>query len=316
MKIVFMGTPEFAAIALRELVKRHEVTAVITQPDKPSGRGKKLMFPPVKAVATENDIAVYQPLRIKEKNFVETLKSIPADIFVVAAYGQILSKEILDMPKYGAVNIHASLLPKYRGAAPIQWAIINGEQVSGITIMQMDEGLDTGPMLLHRSTILDNMETGASLHDKLADIGSTAILDALELIEAGRAVKLTQDNEGSSYAPMLTKETGRIDWQNDSTKIERLVRGLYPWPSAHTNLEGYGVVKVLAASLVSAHNAVNAVPGTIIDVDKKRGLLTACGDGAKAQALMIEKIQVSGKKAMDVPAFLLGNDIGKDLRFY
>jgi len=310
MKIVFMGTPEFAATALCDPIKYHEITAVITQPDKPAQRGKKLKCPPVKEMAVAHGIEVYQPKKIKTKEFVGFLSQVNADIFVVAAYGQLLSKEILGIPKYGAVNIHASLLPKYRGAAPIQWAIINGETQTGITIMQMDMGLDTGPMLFKLPVAIAADETGASLHDKLAQAGALAILKALELIEAGNTQPIPQNDALSTYAAMLKKETGRIHWQRNAEEIERLIRGLYPWPSAFSSLDGFGVVKVIKATALSHTN--KSEPGTIIDIDKKRGLVVACGDSS----LLIEKIQVGGKKAMAVPAFLLGNGIETGLKFF
>lgn len=310
MKVVFMGTPEFAATALKELIKSHEITAVITQPDKPAGRGKKISFPPVKEVAAANNINVYQPQKIKDKAFITQLSALNADIFVVAAYGQILSKEILDMPKYGSVNIHASLLPKYRGAAPIQWAIINGERETGITIIQMDEGIDTGAMILAESIPIDSNETGESLHNKLADLGGYTILKALKLIEAGSLRPTVQDDTLSTYAPMLKKETGRIDWTKSAEEIERLIRGLYPWPSAFSHCTGFGIVKIIKAACIPYNT--NEIPGgTIIDIDRKKGLIVATGHNA----LLIEKIQIRGKKAMDVPAFLLGNEINKSMIF-
>jgi len=309
MKIVFMGTPEFAAITLRELIKHHEVTAVVTQPDRPAGRGKKLMPPPVKEVALENGIDIYQPGRIRRKEFVETLSKIPADIFVVVAYGQILSKTILDMPKYGSINVHASLLPKYRGSAPIQWAIIEGELETGVTIMQMDEGIDTGAMILKETVAIDSQETGASLHDKLAHAGAVEALRALNLIDSGTAKKTPQDDALASYAPMLEKDTGRIDWTKNAVEIERLVRGLYPWPSAFSELDDLGNVKITKATALT-HNS-HGEPGTIIDIDNKKGVFVATGAGA----LLIERLQVSGKKEMDTPAFLLGNNMQVGLRF-
>jgi len=309
MKIVFMGTPDFAAIALKALIAQHEIRAVITQPDKPVGRGKKLKSPPVKEVAIERDIPIYQPKRIKAKDFVKNLAEIPADIFVVAAYGQLLSKEILELPKFGAVNIHASLLPKYRGAAPIQRAIIEGETETGITIMQMEEGLDSGPMILKVPTVIEKDETGESLHNKLAELGGSAILEALALIESGKVQPQVQDNTKSTYAAMLKKETGLIDWNKTANEIDRLVRGLYPWPGAYSSLSGFGSVKIIKSAVVSYNS--NDEPGTVIDIDKKKGLIVACG----SSALLVEKIQVSGKKAMDVPVFLLGNDIKVGQKF-
>jgi len=312
MKIVFMGTPEFAAVSLRELVKVHEVVAVITQPDRPAGRGKKLMPPPVKEVALANGIAVHQPQRIRAKEFKETLAKIEADIFVVVAYGQILPQDILDMPKYGAINVHASLLPKYRGAAPIQWAIVDGETQSGITIMQMDEGLDTGPMLLKEATQVEPHETGESLHDKLANIGARALIKALELIESGKTKPVAQDNTFASYASMLARDTGRIDWSKSAVEIERLVRGFYIWPSAFSHLDAFGSVKIIKAEIAQNERSDNqGEPGVIVDIDKRKGFLVATGSGN----LLVTRIQVSGKKEMDVSVFLLGNDIEKGWKF-
>ena len=308
MKIVFMGTPEFAAKALEKLCEQHEITAVITQPDKPVGRGNKIKFPPVKEVAIEKGIEVFQPTKIKSKEFVEILKTIPADIFVVAAYGQLLSEEILNMPKYGSINIHASLLPKYRGAAPIQWAIADGEIETGITIMQMEKGLDTGPMLYKKAITIEDNDTGESLHDKLAVLGGEAALEALELIEQGNINPIDQNDAESCYAKMLTKETGRINWNKSATEIDRLIRAMYPWPCAYSEIEGYGMLKILKASV--AEGAEDASPGVISSIDKKRGFFVGTGKSA----ILVETIQISGKKAMDVPSFLLGNKLSEGLK--
>ena len=308
MKIVFMGTPEFAAYALEKLVDKHEVTAVITQPDKPVGRGNKIKFPPVKEVAIEKGIKVFQPDKIKSREFVETLKTIDADIFVVAAYGQILSEEILYMPKYGSINIHASLLPKYRGAAPIQWAIADGESKSGITIMQMDKGLDTGAMLYKKTIPIEDNDTGESLHDKLAALGGEAVIEALELIENGSISPVAQNNDESSYAKMLTKEMGHIDWQKSAIEIDRLIRAMYSWPCAYSEVEGLGTVKILKASV--AESCTSAPVGEIFHIDKKKGFFVSTGKGA----ILVERVQLSGKKAMDVPSFLLGNKLSEGLK--
>ena len=303
MKIVFMGTPEFAAAALERLISEHEVCAVITQPDKPVGRGGKVKFPPVKELALEKGIDVFQPDKIKSSEFIEILKNIPADIFIVAAYGQLLSEEILNMPRLGSVNIHASLLPKYRGAAPIQWVIADGEKETGITIMQMDNGLDTGDMLYKKTIPIEYDDTGESLHDKLAHLGGEAIIEALKLIEQGIAEPVPQDGSKSCYAKMLTKETGHIDWQKGAVQIERLIRAMYPWPCAYSYTEEYGNVKILQAGVIDCD--INGEYGEIVHIDKKKGLIVATGDGF----VLVEKIQISGKKAMDVPSFLLGNKI-------
>ena len=239
MKIVFMGTPDFAAGALEALLEAgHEVTAVVTQPDKPKGRSKELQFPPVKETAVKYSIPVLQPVRIKRPEEIEILKQYEADVYVVAAFGQILSQEILDMPKYGCLNIHASLLPKYRGASPIQNVIIEGEEETGITIMQMDAGIDTGDMLYKKSIAIGDEDTYETLHDKLKVLGGEAIVEALELLETGALVPEKQDHSQSSHVKMIAKEMGNIDFGKTAWEIDRLVRGLNPWPSAFTFYKG------------------------------------------------------------------------------
>lgn len=239
MKIVFMGTPDFAVAALEAILEAgHQVAAVVTQPDKPKGRGKGIQITPVKACAQAHDIPVFQPARVKEKESVEVLRSYGADIFVVAAFGQIVSEEILSMPKYGCVNIHASLLPKYRGAGPIQWAIINGEEKTGVTIMQMDKGIDTGNMLMKEEVMIGPKETGDSLHDKLAAAGARLIVEALPKIEHGELVPVKQNDEEACYAKMLCKSMGKIDWQKSAVELDRLIRGVISWPGAYTGFRG------------------------------------------------------------------------------
>lgn len=240
MKLVYMGTPDFAVPPLTALVEAgHEVAAVVTQPDKPKGRGKAVLMTPVKEKALSYGIPVYQPARIKkDEEFLKTLREINPDAIVVAAFGQILPKEILELPKYGCVNIHASLLPKYRGAAPIQWAVIDGEKESGITTMMMDVGLDTGDMLDRTVIPLAEDETGGSLFEKLSRAGGPLILKTLEALENGTAVRTKQPEEGATYAGMLDKSLGNIDWTQSAAKIERLIRGLNPWPSAYTGYKG------------------------------------------------------------------------------
>ena len=234
MKLIFMGTPDFSVGALKALIEAgHEIQAVVTQPDKPKGRGKAVLMTPVKEVALEHGIPVYQPVRIrKEPEFIEMLKAMEPDAMVVVAFGQILPKEVLDIPRYGCVNIHASLLPKYRGAAPIQWAVVDGERESGVTTMLMDEGLDTGDMLEKAVVVLDEKETGGSLHDKLSEAGGRLIVSTLKKLEEGTAVRTPQGETPTAYARMLDKSLGDIDWTMDAAAIERLIRGLNPWPSA------------------------------------------------------------------------------------
>ena len=304
MKVVFMGTPDFAVGALQAIIDAgHEVLLVVTQPDREKGRGKEVSYTPVKECAIKNNIPVFQPLKIKEAEAVEELKKYEADIFVVAAFGQILSGEILDMPKFGCVNIHASLLPKYRGAAPIQWSILDGEEETGVTIMQMNEGLDTGDILLQKKIKISGDETGESLFDKLAVLGADAICEALPLIEEGKLTPIKQDDAKSSYAKMLNKSMGRVDFSWTADKLERYVRGLNSWPSAYTYLEGKSL-KIWEAYVAGDINAGGNKPGTVVKVTKD-ALFVACGEGA----LEIRSLQLEGKKRMSVRDFLLGYHI-------
>lgn len=250
MRIVFMGTPDFSVPALTALVEAgHDVIAVVTQPDKPKGRGKEVQMPPVKVKALEYGIPVYQPVKARDPEFVSLLKEMQPDAMVVAAFGQLLPKTILDIPKYGCVNIHASLLPKYRGASPIQYAVINGEPVSGITTMMMAEALDTGDILDQETVALDEKETGGSLHDKLSAIGGRLIIKTLKKLEDGTAVRTVQDEKETCYVGMIKKSKGDIDWSQDAVSIERLIRGLNPWPSAYTGWEGR-IIKLWEADVL------------------------------------------------------------------
>lgn len=225
MKIVYMGTPDFAVGALQALIEAgHQVAAVVTQPDKPKGRGKEMQMTPVKSCALRNDIPVFQPVKVRTPEAVEMLRGYEADVFVVAAFGQILSEEILTLPRYGCINIHASLLPKYRGSAPIQRVILNGEKETGVTIMQMDKGIDTGDMLMQSVVPIAEKETGDSLHDKLADEGAKLIVEALRKLEAGELVPRKQNDEESCYAKMLDKSMGKIDWKQSAVQIEQIGR--------------------------------------------------------------------------------------------
>ena len=299
MRIVFMGTPDFAVGALEALVEAgHQVAAVVTQPDKPKGRGKEMQVTPVKACALKHNIPVFQPVKIKTPEAVEVLKSYEAQLFVVAAFGQILSKEILDMPEFGCINIHASLLPKYRGAAPIQWAIIEGEKETGVTLMQMDEGLDTGDMLAKCIVPIDDRETGESLFDKLAAVGARLLVDTLPAIEAGSLKGEPQLEEESCYARMIKKEMGLIDWSQPASRLERLVRGLNSWPSAFTYLNKK-VLKIWEASVEDSDG--KEAPGTVTEVTREV-IKVQTGDGL----LVLKTIQLEGKKRMEVKAFLLG----------
>ncbi len=302
MKIIFMGTPEFSVGALEALIEsHHQVVLTVTQPDKPKGRGKEMQITPVKACAMKHDIPVFQPVKIKEKEAVETLRGYEADVFVVAAFGQILSEEILNMPKYGCINIHASLLPKYRGAGPIQKAILDGMKETGITIMKMDKGVDTGDMLLKSVVTIDEKETGDSLHDKLAIEGSKLIVEALRKIEAGDITPVKQNDADSSYAGMLNKSMGKIDWNNDAVQIERMVRGLNSWPGTYTSYNGK-VLKIWESEVCGKEKTLgNEIPGTVIAVDKE-ALYVRTGENV----LKITQVQLEGKKRMNVKEFLLG----------
>lgn len=305
MKIIYMGTPDFAVAPLEAILKAgHEVTAVVTQPDRQKGRGREVQYSPVKECALSYGIPVLQPLKIKEKDAVEELRKYPADIFVVAAFGQLLSEEILNMPRLGCINIHASLLPAYRGAAPIQWCVINGEEKTGVTIMQMAKGMDTGDILLQKEVVLDEKETGGSLFDRLMETGAELIVEVLPKIEAGELTPVVQKEELATYAGKITKDMGNIDFAKSAVTIERLIRGLNPWPSAFTHYKGK-ILKIWEADVVSeCANAENPVPGTVIAMDKESFTL-ATGKGA----LRIRSLQPEGKKRMSCAEFMRGYEV-------
>ncbi len=301
MQVVFMGTPDFSIPVLEGLIssEKHEVTAVITQPDKARGRSGKLTFTPVKQCAVEHDIPVYTPVRVKEKEFIDELKNIPCDVIVVVAFGQILPKEILTMPKYGCVNVHASLLPRWRGAAPMQWAIISGDETTGITTMQMDEGLDTGDMLLKKSVKIEPDETDETLFNKLSPLGAKLLLETLDGIEDGSIKPQKQDDSKSTYAKLLTKELGRIDFTWEAVKIERYIRALNNWPNVYCSFKGK-TLKVWKASVVMSDSEYK--PGTVVNVSKK-SFTVQTGSGQ----LEFLEVQPEGKKRMDAASFLNGN---------
>lgn len=299
MNIVYMGTPDFAVKPLQALIDGgYNITGVITQPDKPKGRGGKMQYTPVKEKALEYGIEVFQPKHVKDSESIEWLKSKKPDAIVVAAFGQKLTKEILDMPEYGCINIHASLLPKLRGAAPIQQSVINGDSETGITIMFMDEGIDTGDIIMSRSVSIDKKETGGSLNDKLCEIGGPLVIEAIESIVGGKAVRTPQTGE-STYAGMIDKKMGLIDFSQDAVYIERLVRGLNPWPSAYTYLSGR-MMKIWAADVIK-EEANDFKPGTVVKTDKN-SIYVKTG----RNLLKITEIQPEGKKRMDVASFLRG----------
>ena len=293
-----MGTPDFSVPTLEALVKGgHEVVAVVTQPDKPKGRGKAILMTPVKEKALELSIPVYQPVKVREPEFLDILRQLAPEVIVVVAFGQLLPKEILTLPRYGCVNVHASLLPQYRGAAPIQWAVIDGEAVSGVTTMLMDEGLDTGDMLEVKEIPLDEKETGGSLFDKLSLLGGELILSTLDKLEKGTAVRTPQGEAQTCYAKRLKKSMCEIDWTMDAVKIERLIRGLNPWPSAYTSMNGK-TVKIWAADVKKGDRKGH--PGTVCVT--KDSLLVECGQ----DLLSVKELQLEGKKRMDIASFLRG----------
>ena len=306
MKVIFMGTPDFSVGTLNALAEAgYEVVLAVTQPDKPKGRGGKMQATPVKEAAALHGIPVFQPKKIRTKEIAE-LKKYDADIMVVIAFGQILPKEILEMTPYGCVNVHASLLPKYRGAAPIQWAVINGEKVSGVTTMQMDEGLDTGDMLLKTEVILDEKETGESLHDKLAAAGAALCVKTLKALEEGSITPQKQGESPTEYARMLDKGLGSIDWNNSAVSIERLIRGLNSWPGAYTEWNGR-VMKIWGADVyvkAAISDSKERLPGTIAKIEKD-GFYVQTGEGL----LKVTELQIPGKKKMEAAAFLRGYQI-------
>ncbi len=295
MKIVFMGTPEFAEASLQKLLETdHQIVGVFTQPDKPKGRGYKLVAPPVKELALAHNIPVFQPQKMRDGTALEILQELQPDLIAVVAYGKILPKEILELPRYGCINVHGSLLPKYRGAGPIQWSVINGESVTGVTTMYMGEGLDTGDMILKKETPIGENETYGELHDRLKEIGAQALVETIELIEQGKAPREVQDDSLSSYAPMLDKQIARLDFTKDAQTLHNLIRGLSPWPVAHTTVDGK-LLKVHRAVLASGKGQ----PGEVIDSKK---FIVACKEGA----LELLEVQLEGGKRMKGEDFLRG----------
>jgi len=299
LRIIFAGTPDFAAVHLKALVDSdHEVVAVYSQPDRPAGRGKKLQPSPVKQVALEHDIPVYQPLNFKDEADVDTLKSLNADVMVVVAYGLLLPKNVLDAPRYGCLNVHASLLPRWRGAAPIQRCIEAGDMVTGITIMQMDVGLDTGDMLNKVTTGINLDDTGGSLHDRLASMGPDALLKTLADVEAGTLAPEAQNDALANYAHKLTKQEALLDWQQDAEALARRIRAFNPFPMAYTLL-GDERIRVHAADALE--KATQLTPGTIANVTSD-GIEVACNEGV----LRLTRIQLAGKKPMSVAEVING----------
>ncbi len=303
MKILFMGTPEFSVPCLEALTKsEYEVVGVVTQPDKPKGRGHKMLPPPVKEFAQENGIKVYQPETLKDNALLGVLNDLKPDLIVVVAYGKILPEYVLDFPKYGCINVHASLLPKYRGAGPIQWSIINGESETGVTTMFMSEGLDTGDMILKSATEISAEDTAGTLHDRLSVMGAKLLLETVEKLADGTAERTPQDDSLSNYAPMISKETGRIDWTKPMAEVVNLIRGTNPWPIAHTTYQGTPMKVIFA----KAGRACDGKPGEILGLTADKELEVACGN---KESIYITEIQMSDSKRMNVRDYLNGHTI-------
>ena len=302
MKIVFMGTPDIAVGCLQAIIdEKHEILGVVTQPDKPVGRGKKLGMPPVKELALKYNLKVYQPVKARDEEFVTLLKELNPDLIVVVAFGQILPKSILDIPKLGCINVHVSILPKYRGAAPINWVIINGEKKTGVTTMYMDEGLDTGDMILTSEFDLDNEITAGQLHDKMAILGAKTLKETIELIEKGEAPRIPQNHDEFTYAPIMNKSLGNINWNNSAHDIHNLVRGVNPWPSAYTTYNGI-TMKIWKTEVLN--EVSEKTPGTILNVDKD-GIKISTKDNT----ILVKEIQMPGKKRVEVSEYIKGNSI-------
>lgn len=299
MRVIFMGTPDFAVEILEELIRAgHEVALAVTQPDKPKGRGNAVQESAVKKCAVAHGIRIFQPEKIREDKNVQYLRACEPEVIVVAAFGQILPEAVLSMPKYGCVNVHASLLPKYRGAAPIQWAILNGDEITGVTTMRMDTGIDTGDMIAKCEVRIDPQETGGSLFDKLSKAGARLCVETLAMLENGTAVFTPQDHEKSTHTSMITKELGDIDWSRPAGELERLVRGLNPWPSAYTYLDNK-TFKIWKSRVFPEDSG--EAPGTVVRADKN-GIRVQTGEGQ----LLLAEVQLEGKKRMDAASFLNG----------
>ena len=308
MRIVLMGTPEIAVPSLERLISDgHDLCAVVTQPDRPKGRGKKLAFSPVKEAAMRHELEILQPEKASQPDFLDRLRELNPDLIVVIAFGQILRKEVLDLPKYGCVNVHVSLLPKYRGAAPINWAIINGEEKTGVTTMFMDEGLDTGDIIKTREFSLDDEINAGQLHDIMMEEGADVLSQTVKAIEDGTAERIRQNDDESTYAPMMDRNLGHIDFKKSAVSIHNLVRGTVPWPGAWCE-SPYGKIKIWKTRV--GQGQTDREPGTIVSVDKQ-GIEVACGMGM----LLIEEIQMPNKKRMHVSEYIKGNtiEIGKIL---
>ena len=306
MRVVFMGTPAFAVPSLEALLKAgHEVAAVFTQPDRPAGRGNRLQASPVKQLAQARGIPVYQPVKIRKES-VEDLRALAPEVCVTAAFGQILSQELLDIPRRGTVNVHASLLPRHRGSAPIVWAMLQGDPVVGVTTMLTDKGIDTGAMLLRRETERLPQETCGELTERLAVLGADLLVETLAAMESGRLTPVPQDEAAMTYEPMLTRDMGRVDWGQSAARVADRILALNPWPCCSVETDA-GRLKLLRAVPLPADGAQE--PGTVLQADPKRGLVIACGEGA----VQITQLQAPGGKPMDAKAFLLGHTLSRVL---
>ncbi|MGN0241406.1 MAG: methionyl-tRNA formyltransferase [Candidatus Weimeria sp.] len=311
MNVIFMGTPDFAVPILDAIENAgHRIVLVVTQPDKARGRGKKVTYSPVKEWALEHNLPIYQPSRIRNPESIETVTNIPADVGVVAAYGQILPEQILSHPRLGCVNVHASLLPKYRGAAPIQWSILNGDEYTGVTTMQMGPGLDDGDILLQEKVPISADETGGSLFDKLAGVGASLLVKTLEGLERGEITPVPQDEAAATHVGMIRKDMGKLDFSRSAGELERHVRGLYPWPGTYTYFDGKSL-KVYKASVIEeselSQSEKNASFGQIVRIssDGEGSIAVRCSDGA----LAVSELQLEGKKQMSAAAFLNGHPL-------
>lgn len=305
MKIVFMGTPEFAVPTLEALIEKHDVAAVVTQPDKPKGRGKKMIFSAVKEKAVENNIKVYQPTKVRNGEFVEILKEYEPDVIVVVAFGQILSEDILNIPKYGCINVHGSILPKYRGAAPIQWSIINGEEFGGVTTMYMDKGLDSGDMILKAEEKIKDDDTYGTLYDRLSYIGADLLIKTLDLIERGEVVRVPQNDDDATLAPMITRDMEHIDWNNTSENVVNLIKGLNPQPVSYT-MYNDEKLKIWFAEVEKTEYSGEI--GEIVDVRKKDFVVKT-----KKGAVAVKEVQAQGGKKMTADAYMRGHTIEKGI---
>ncbi len=306
MRIVFMGTPDFAAASLKKLIdKKYDIAAVFTQPDKPRDRGMKLSYSPVKELALENNIPVYQPTKLRDGTATELIKSLDPDILVVVAYGRILPDDMLEVPKYGAINVHASLLPKYRGAAPIQWAVLNGDKITGVTTMYLASEMDTGDIIYTTETEIGEFETSGELFDRLMIMGAELLDRTLRDIEAGTAPRTPQDHNKASYVKMLDKSLSPIEWAKTPREVIKQIYGLQPWPVATAELDGK-VFKIYSAEYTQ--NKTDKAPGSVVSAGKK-GIEIACLDG---ETVLITELQAAGKKRMKASDYLLGHPIKVD----